>query len=129
MKKLTQCAAALLIGTLLSASAGAAEKTLVTVNGSAIPQSTADLFIAEQTAQGATDNAELRNAVREELIRRAEAEIAMAEAELRLLEREMNDPAQQSDPAKSAAIAAAYAAKEREIEQRYEKWGALSDEG
>ena len=70
MKKLTQCAAALLIGTLLSASAGAAEKTLVTVNGSAIPQSTADLFIAEQTAQGATDNAELRNAVREELIRR-----------------------------------------------------------
>ena len=66
---------------------------------------------------------------REELIRRAEAEIAMAEAELRLLEREMNDPAQQSDPVKSAAIAAAYAAKEREIEQRYEKWGALSDEG
>ena len=52
----------------------------------------------------------------------------MAEAELRLLEREMNDPAQQSDPVKSAAIAAAYAAKEREIEQRYEKWGALSDE-
>ena len=66
---------------------------------------------------------------RQELLRRAEAEIAMAEAELRLLEREMNDPTQQSDPEKSAAIAAAYAAKEQEIEQRYEKWGALSGEG
>ena len=66
---------------------------------------------------------------REERIRRAEAEIAMAEAELRLLEREMNDPKNQSDVAKSAAIAAAYAAKEKEIEQRYEAWGALSDEG
>lgn len=70
MQKLTQCAASLLIASLLSASAIAAEKTLVTVNGSAIPQSTADLFIAEQTAQGAADNTELRNAVREELIRR-----------------------------------------------------------
>ena len=63
---------------------------------------------------------------RDELVRRAEAEIAMAEAELRLLEREMNDPALQSDPVKSAAIAAAYAEKEAEIERRYEKWGALT---
>ena len=63
---------------------------------------------------------------RDELVRRAEAEIAMAEAELRLLEREMNDPALQSDPAKSAAIAAAYTEKEAEIERRYEKWGALT---
>ena len=62
------------------------------------------------------------------LLHRAEAELLMAEAELRLLEQEMNDPARQSDPKKSAAIAAAYAAKEREIEQRYEKWGALSEE-
>ena len=66
---------------------------------------------------------------RQELLRRAEAEIAMAEAELRLIEREMNDPTQQSDLEKSAAIAAAYAAKAQEIEQRYEKWGALSGEG
>lgn len=62
------------------------------------------------------------------LLHRAEAELLMAEAELRLLEQEMNDLARQSDPKKSAAIAAAYAAKEREIEQRYEKWGALSEE-
>lgn len=63
---------------------------------------------------------------RQELLQRAEAEIAMAEAELKMLEREMNDPLLQRDPAKSAAIAAAYAAKEAEIEGRYEKWGALA---
>lgn len=70
MQKFTRCAASLLIGAMLSASAIAAEKTFVTVNGSAIPQSTADLFIAEQKSHGAEDNAELKNAVREELIRR-----------------------------------------------------------
>lgn len=70
MQKITRCAASLLIGAMLSASAIAEGKTLVTVNGSAIPQSTADLFIAEQKSHGAEDNAELRNAVREELIRR-----------------------------------------------------------
>ncbi|MGP1471042.1 MAG: ABC-F family ATP-binding cassette domain-containing protein [Schwartzia sp. (in: firmicutes)] len=66
---------------------------------------------------------------RQALLYRAEAELLMAEAELRLLEREMNDPETQCDPKKSAAIAAAYAAKVQEIETRYEKWGALSEEG
>ena len=70
MQKFTKQAISLLVGAMMSASVLAADKTLVTVNGSAIPQSTADLFVAEQTAQGAPDNAELRNAVREELIRR-----------------------------------------------------------
>ena len=65
---------------------------------------------------------------REELLRRAEAELAMAEAELRLLEHEMNDPTAQSDPGRSREIAEAYAEKEREIERRYETWGALAEE-
>ena len=64
---------------------------------------------------------------RDELLRRAEAEIAMAEAELKLLEHEMNDPALQQNPEESRRIAEEYAAKEAEIERRYEKWGALME--
>ncbi len=64
---------------------------------------------------------------RQEMLQRAEAELAMAEAELKMLEREMNDPELQQDPEKSRRIAEEYAAKEKEIEQRYEKWGALAE--
>lgn len=56
-----------LSASVLAAPAG---KAFVTVNGKAIPQSIADTFISEQVAQGATDNEELRKAVREELARR-----------------------------------------------------------
>ena len=62
-----------------------------------------------------------------EMIQRAEAEIAMAEAELKGLEYQMNDPAVQADPVKSQEIAEAYAAKEEEIVQRYEKWERLTE--
>ena len=64
---------------------------------------------------------------REELLQRAEAEIAMAEAELKGLEFQMNRPEVQSDPAKSQAIAEEYAAKEREIEERYERWERMAE--
>ncbi len=64
---------------------------------------------------------------RAELLQRAEAELAMAEAELKLLEHEMNDPDLQKDPEESRRIAERYAEKEAEIERRYEKWGALAE--
>ena len=64
---------------------------------------------------------------RQELLDRAEAEIAMAEAELKGLEGEMNDPAVQSDPEKSQQMADAYAEKQREIEARYARWERLSE--
>lgn len=64
---------------------------------------------------------------RQDMILRAEAEIAMAEAELKGLEFQMNSPEIQSDPVKSAAIAEEYAAKEAEIMQRYEKWEQLTE--
>src|SRR5690606_35929394 len=48
----------------------AAAQSVATVNGVAIPASRADAMIAEQKAQGATDSAQLKDAVREELIRR-----------------------------------------------------------
>lgn len=66
-------------------------------------------------------------AKRTELIQRTEAEIAMAEAELKMLEHEMNDAGVQADPDKSREIAEAYAAKEREIQARYEKWEQLTE--
>ena len=48
----------------------AAPATVATVNGTAIPQSLANLLVAERVGQGAKDTPELRNAVREELIQR-----------------------------------------------------------
>lgn len=64
---------------------------------------------------------------RREMLERTEAEIAMAEAELKGLEYEMNRPETQSNPERSQAIAEAYAAKEAEIMQRYEKWEQLTE--
>ena len=55
MQNLSKLAAALLLGAMLSTSAMAAGGTYVTVNGVAISQTLADLFIAEQKAQGAPD--------------------------------------------------------------------------
>ena len=70
MQKPSKLATALIVGAILSATAIAAGKAFVTVNGSPVPQSFADALIAEQKAKGAPDSPELTNAVREELIRR-----------------------------------------------------------
>ncbi len=58
-----------LISGLIAHSAFAAGP-LATVNGKTIPAERAEVMIDEQRAQGAPDSAELREAVREELIRR-----------------------------------------------------------
>lgn len=74
MHKLSTLGGALLLGTLISLPSVAAEKAkgsaVATVNGVAISQSIANAFVAEQQAQGHPDSPELKNAVREELIRR-----------------------------------------------------------
>ena len=49
------------------------------------------------------------------------------EAALKMLEHEMNDVSLQADPAKSQEIAEAYAAKEQEIQAKYEKWEQLTE--
>lgn len=71
MKATLSCVAASLI--LMSSLAGAAEpaKAIAKVNGVSIPASLADLMVAEQVAQGAPNNEELRRAVKDELVRRA----------------------------------------------------------
>ena len=55
---------------LSAAPAMAAPAVVATVNGTAIPQSLSDALVSEKVAQGAQDNAQLRQAVREELIDR-----------------------------------------------------------
>lgn len=104
MQKLSRLAAALLIGTVMSATAMAAGSTFVTVNGVAIPQSLADAFIAEQTAKGAQDTPELKNAVREELIRR---ELLVQESKKAGLDKKP-DIAAQADAARAAIYIRAY---------------------
>ncbi|GBG01302.1 peptidylprolyl isomerase [Azospira sp. I13] len=71
MQTVSKLAAALVCGALLSANAMAQKAApAVIVNGTAVPQTLADAFIAEQKAQGAQEGPELRAAVREELVRR-----------------------------------------------------------
>ncbi len=84
MLKLTKLSAALIAGALIAAPALAADKAFVTVNGQAIPQHVADAFINEQKAQGAQDDTEFRNAVKEELVRR---ELLVSEAKKKGLDK------------------------------------------
>lgn len=104
MQKLSKLAAALLVGTVMSTAAIAAGSTIATVNGVAIPQSLADAFIAEQTAKGAQDTPDLKNAVREELIRR---ELLVQEAKKAGLDKKP-DVVAQADAARAAIYIRAY---------------------
>ena len=116
MHKLSQLATALLTGTMLSASALAAGNAFVTVNGVAISQNMANVFIAEQKAQGAPDTPELKNAVREELIRR---ELLLQEAKKAGLDKKP-DIAAQAEAARQAFFVRAYV-------QEYVKKNPISD--
>lgn len=91
MQTLSKFTVVMLAGAFLSTPlfAADAEKAakvapLVTVNGTVISQVRADAFLAEQKAQGAPDSPELKNAVREELIRR---ELLAQEAKKKGLDR------------------------------------------
>ena len=82
---------ALHTGAKLSASALAAGNAFVTVNGVAVSQNTANIFIAEQKAQGAPDTPEVKNALRERLIQR---ELLIQEAKKAGLEKKPEISAQ-----------------------------------
>lgn len=70
MQKLSKLAIAVLAGAIVSAPAMSAEKPFVTVNGAAVSQATADMFIAQGKSRGMPDTPEMINQVREELIGR-----------------------------------------------------------
>ena len=116
MQNLSKLAAALLLGAMITTSAMAAGNTFVTVNGVAISQTLADLFIAEQKAQGAPDSPELKKAVREELIRR---ELLIQEAKKAGLDKKP-DVAAQAEAARQAFFVRAFV-------QDYVKKNPISD--
>lgn len=117
MHKLTQLAAALAIGASMSLSAAAADKAFVKVNGVSVSQNIADAFMAEQKAKGAPDSAELRNAVREELIRR---ELLVQEAKKAGIDKKP-DIAAQAEAAKQAVLIRSYV-------QQYVQKNPIKDE-
>ena len=104
MQKLSKLAAVLLFGAMTTVSAQAAGNAFVTVNGVAVSQNMANVFIAEQKAQGAPDSAELKNAVREELIRR---ELLAQEAKKAGVDKKP-EIAAQADAARQAIYVRAY---------------------
>ncbi|MDR2677845.1 MAG: peptidylprolyl isomerase [Zoogloeaceae bacterium] len=72
MLKLNKLAAPLLASVLVAAPAFAdANSPFITVNDVSIPQYVVDAFVAEQKARGIEDGPELKNAIREEMLRRA----------------------------------------------------------
>ena len=104
MYKFSKLAAALIVGSIISASAIAAGETFVKVNGVAVSQSIANVFINEQKAQGAPDSPELKKAVREELIRR---QLLVQEAKKAGLDKKP-DVAAQAETAREALFIRAF---------------------
>lgn len=100
-------------------------QTVATVNGTAIPQARADVMINEQRGQGAPESEQLRNAVKEELIRR---EVLAQEARKKGFEKGAAVQAQ-IEMARQAVVVRAYlqdfvkshAVTEAEIKAEYDK--------
>ena len=104
MHKRTLLATALVAATLASTATFAAGKAVATVNGVAISQNLANVFVAEQTAQGTPDSPELRSAVREELIRRE----VLAQAAVKAGMAKQPEVAAQAEAARQAIYIRAY---------------------
>lgn len=98
----SRLAVALLAG-FLALPASAAD-SIAQVNGVAIPSTMAEAMLAEQRAQGAPESEQLKNAVREELIRR---EVLSQEASKKGLDKKADVQAQM-DMARQAILIRAY---------------------
>ncbi len=118
----SRLAIALLAGFITQASFAA--ESIATVNGKAIPAARAEAMISEQRAQGAPDSPQLRDAVREELVRR---EILGQEAVNKGLDKK-GDVQVQMDLARQAILIRAYlqdyvknnAVSEADIKKEYD---------
>jgi peptidyl-prolyl cis-trans isomerase C len=103
MKRFPSRLALGLMAGLIAHAVGAAEPT-ATVNGTAIPPARAAVMLDEQRAQGAPDSPELKDAVREELIRR---EVLSQEAVKKGIDKKQETQAQM-DLARQAVLIRAY---------------------
>lgn len=70
MQNYSRLALAMFAGAIISIQTMAAEKPFVTVNGVAVSQATADMYLAQGKANGMPDTPEMKNKLREELVRR-----------------------------------------------------------
>src|SRR5574343_2087136 len=106
MLKLSRLASLLVAGAIVSAPALAADKgkAFATVNGQPISQTVYNAFIAEQQAQGAPESPELKEAIKEELVRR---ELLSQEAKKKGLDKNPNIQGQ-IELAKQAVLIRAY---------------------
>jgi peptidyl-prolyl cis-trans isomerase C len=103
MKRFPSHLAIALLASLLTHVAGAAGP-VATVNGVAIPEARVNVMLDEQRAQGGQDNPQLKDAVREELIRR---EVLGQEAVKKGLDKKQEIQAQM-DLARQAVLIRAY---------------------
>ncbi|ANQ84891.1 peptidylprolyl isomerase [Azoarcus olearius] len=103
MKHFPSRLALFLLAGFLTHAAHAAD-AVATVNGTAIPAARSEAMLAEQRAQGAQDNPQLRDAVREELVRR---EVLSQEAGKKGIDKKADIQAQM-DMAKQAVLIRAY---------------------
>ena len=119
MKRFPSRLALGLTAALIAHSVGAAAPApaaAATVNGTVIPSSRIDVMLNEQRAQGAPETPELRNAVREELVRR---EVLAQEAAKKGLDKKAEVQAQM-ELARQAVLIRAYI-------QDYVKTNPISD--
>ena len=115
MQKLSKCAIVVLIGTIISVPALAASKPFVTINGTAVSQEVADLNMAQWKARGMSETPELKDNVREELIRR---ELMFQEARRIGLDKKP-EIASEAEAAKRKIMAQADAAKQIIVVRAY----------
>lgn len=115
MFKLSQLAITSIIGAIASLPTVAADKPFVTVNGVAVSQVTADVFMANGKAQGLADTPELKKNLREELVRR---ELMLQEAKKIGIDKKP-DVAAEAEVEKQKMIVQAEAVKQTIIIRAY----------
>jgi peptidyl-prolyl cis-trans isomerase C len=115
MHHVFKVATAMLLGSLAVTISIAADRPFVTVNGAIVSQADADAYISQAKSQGMPDTPELRNHVREEVIRR---ELMFQKAQKAGFDKKP-DVAAQAEDARQKLIAQAEAARELVIIRAY----------
>ena len=107
MLKLWNISTLAILGTVFATSVWAAENTVATVNGVAIPQARAELMVKAAAAQNRADSPELRKVIRDELIK---LELLVQEARKAKLDKNP-DVIQQVEQAQLSVLGTAYLQK------------------
>lgn len=115
MQKIFKVATAMLLGSIAVTASMAVDRPFVTVNGAIVSQADADAYISQATSQGMPDTPELRNHVREEVIRR---ELMFQTAQKAGFDRKP-DVAAQAEAARQRIVAQAEAARQVVIIRAY----------